>query len=103
MECDANQGLKNTMWTSVVDLEGTPVEYQSPSNPVPGKRKPSFHLCHDCGKVFTSRWGLKLHEPIHTGKWKYICTFCRRGFMETKRFNTHVLGHERKMVQDDLL
>ena len=98
MECDAKQGLNDTMWTSVI-----PVKYQSAPNPVPGKRKPSFHLCSDCGKVFTSRWSLKLHEPVHTGRWKYMCSFCHRGFMETKRFNAHVLGHKRKIDQLNLI
>ena len=104
MECDVKQGLKNTVWTGAVALEGIPVKYPSASpNPVNRKRKTSYHLCNDCGKVFTSRWGLKLHEPVHTGRWKYMCSLCDRGFMETKKFNAHVLGHKRKIVQHNLI
>ena len=103
MEYDVKQGLKNNVWTNTVASEGIPVNCRSAPSPGNRKRKTSYYLCNECGKVFTSRWGLKLHEPVHTGRWKYMCSFCDRGFMETNRFKAHVLGHKRKMVQHNLL
>ena len=71
---------------------------------VPRSRRPTkFYACDECGKTFTSHWGLKLHEPVHTGKWKYTCSMCDRGFMETKKFDAHMLAHKKKLIKHNLL
>ncbi|TRY94137.1 hypothetical protein DNTS_031638 [Danionella cerebrum] len=47
--------------------------------------------CPQCGKSFTTRFYLKIHQRIHTGERPYTCPQCGKGFY----CNSHLISHQR--------
>ena len=57
---------------------------------VSGKR---LHHCNYCGKVYTRKYGLKIHIRTHTGLKPLSCRFCARSFSDPSNLNKHVRLH----------
>jgi len=55
-----------------------------------GKR---LHHCTYCGKVYTRKYGLKIHIRTHTGLKPLSCRFCARSFSDPSNLNKHVRLH----------
>ena len=52
------------------------------------------HICDQCGKCLTSKYGLKLHiKNKHEQTFKHICPTCNRGFNQTIQFHAHCKRH----------
>ncbi|KAI0229281.1 hypothetical protein LSAT2_020299, partial [Lamellibrachia satsuma] len=49
--------------------------------------------CNECGKHFTTNFGLKLHVAIHKGHYPYHCQYCGRGFAATNNLKGHLVKH----------
>ncbi|KAK2585430.1 hypothetical protein KPH14_010097 [Odynerus spinipes] len=57
-----------------------------------GKSKQG-HLCIYCGKVYSRKYGLKIHIRTHTGYKPLKCKFCQRPFGDPSNLNKHVRLH----------
>lgn len=51
------------------------------------------HLCIYCGKVYSRKYGLKIHIRTHTGFKPLKCKFCHRPFGDPSNLNKHVRLH----------
>ena len=49
--------------------------------------------CNECGKHFTTNFGLKLHLELHKGIYPYHCPYCGRGFAATNNLKGHLVKH----------
>lgn len=57
-----------------------------------GKSKEG-HLCLYCGKVYSRKYGLKIHIRTHTGYKPLQCKYCLRPFGDPSNLNKHVRLH----------
>lgn len=51
------------------------------------------HLCLYCGKIYSRKYGLKIHIRTHTGFKPLKCKFCARAFGDPSNLNKHVRLH----------
>uniref|UniRef100_A0A8C1KAG0 C2H2-type domain-containing protein n=1 Tax=Cyprinus carpio TaxID=7962 RepID=A0A8C1KAG0_CYPCA len=65
-----------------------PEEVSLRANPSAAERS---SRCPQCGKTFTTRFYLKIHQRIHTGERPYTCPQCGKGFY----CNSHLISHQR--------
>lgn len=57
----------------------------------PDHRDERSSRCPQCGKTFTTRFYLKIHQRIHTGERPYTCPQCGKRFY----CNSHLISHQR--------
>ncbi|XP_067002268.2 zinc finger protein 699 [Anabrus simplex] len=57
-----------------------------------GKSKQG-HLCIYCGKIYSRKYGLKIHIRTHTGYKPLKCKYCLRPFGDPSNLNKHVRLH----------
>jgi len=59
---------------------------------------PGDHLCMECGKTFTTKYNLKIHETLKhdMGAVKYTCDKCNKGFMNKHMLEIHKDAHEER-------
>lgn len=51
------------------------------------------HLCIYCGKLYSRKYGLKIHIRTHTGFKPLKCKFCHRPFGDPSNLNKHIRLH----------
>ena len=53
------------------------------------------HLCVYCGKLYSRKYGLKIHLRTHTGYKPLKCRHCQRSFGDPSNLNKHIRLHAR--------
>lgn len=51
------------------------------------------HLCIYCGKIYSRKYGLKIHLRTHTGYKPLNCKVCQRPFGDPSNLNKHIRLH----------
>ena len=51
------------------------------------------HICLYCGKIYSRKYGLKIHIRTHTGYKPLSCRVCNRAFGDPSNLNKHVRLH----------
>lgn len=73
------------------EKEGEPLDLLPPSFFANKSRK--GHLCIYCGKMYSRKYGLKIHLRTHTGYKPLKCKVCLRPFGDPSNLNKHVRLH----------
>jgi len=58
-----------------------------------GRGKNGHHVCVYCGKLYSRKYGLKIHIRTHTGFKPLQCKICHRPFGDPSNLNKHVRLH----------
>ncbi|KAB7497373.1 PR domain zinc finger protein 13 [Armadillidium nasatum] len=100
-----NSSLSTTINSKLIDTSKTSILNSIPSTSASDPcaevetlvsnlgRGKGGHLCLYCGKVYSRKYGLKIHIRTHTGYKPLKCRICFRPFGDPSNLNKHVRLH----------
>ena len=75
------------------DKDGEPLDLLPKSLYMNKARHGKGHLCIYCGKMYSRKYGLKIHLRTHTGYKPLKCKVCLRPFGDPSNLNKHIRLH----------
>lgn len=84
-----NPSVEKTISVSVSDPEAQLESIVSNM----GKARNGHHMCLYCGKLYSRKYGLKIHIRTHTGYKPLRCKICHRPFGDPSNLNKHIRLH----------
>ena len=81
----------NSYFPMPSDKDGEPLDLLPKSLYMNKSRK--GHLCIYCGKLYSRKYGLKIHLRTHTGYKPLKCKVCLRPFGDPSNLNKHIRLH----------
>lgn len=51
------------------------------------------HTCSQCDRSYTSSYGLRVHEALHSGHYPYWCKICGKGCLSSGNLKRHMTAH----------
>ncbi|KAL4221055.1 hypothetical protein ACF0H5_019317 [Mactra antiquata] len=51
------------------------------------------HRCDECGKVFTAKGNLKLHQNTIHSATRFQCQYCQKSFKRKHHLQSHIITH----------
>ncbi|KAI4502458.1 hypothetical protein M0802_002370 [Mischocyttarus mexicanus] len=73
------------------DVSSNPADIENYASNI-GKSKNGY-ICIYCNKVYSRKYGLKIHIRTHTGFKPLICPYCKRAFGDPSNLNKHTRLH----------
>ncbi|RXG55656.1 PR domain zinc finger protein 13 [Armadillidium vulgare] len=108
-----NSSLSTTINSKLIDTSKTSILNSIPSTSASDPcaevetlvsnlgRGKGGHLCLYCGKVYSRKYGLKIHIRTHTGYKPLKCRICFRPFGDPSNLNKHVRLHAQGRISKD--
>ncbi|KAF6205347.1 hypothetical protein GE061_019518 [Apolygus lucorum] len=87
----SNQQLQSSYCSKEIFLHNQAAEIETLVSNL-GQSKQG-HLCLYCGKIYSRKYGLKIHIRTHTGFKPLKCKYCLRPFGDPSNLNKHVRLH----------
>ena len=53
------------------------------------------YKCDMCGKEFTHKYSLSVHQKYHIGEKNFICVICNKAFIQKSHLNQHHKVHSK--------